>query len=59
MTKKFVPFEKMSKKDQKKLNTLKRRTWGALDPVTRINAPDTQKYSRKQKHRTDLRYTEY
>lgn len=50
MSDKFIPFEKMNKKQQKKINNAKRRTWGALNPVTRLNAPDTKKYSRKEKH---------
>ena len=47
---KFVPFDKMSKKGQKKLNDSKRRDWNGLDPVTRV-APDAKKaYKRKPKH---------
>lgn len=32
---KFVPFEKLSKKEQKKQNAARRNTWGAMSPVTR------------------------
>ena len=32
---KFVPFEKLSKKKQRELNTQRRGTWGGLNPVTR------------------------
>ena len=32
---KFVPFEKLSKKEQKKQNAAQRNTWGAMSPVTR------------------------
>jgi hypothetical protein len=47
---KFVPFDKMSKKGQKKLNDSKRRDWNGLNPVTRV-APDAKKaYKRKPKH---------
>ena len=46
----FVPYDKMSKKEQKKLNSGKRRDWNGLNPVTRV-APDNKKaYKRKPKH---------
>ena len=32
---KFVPYEKLSKKEKRKLDQAKRQTWGALNPVTR------------------------
>ena len=31
----FIPYEKLSKKEKKKLNQAGRQTWGALNPVTR------------------------
>lgn len=44
---KFVPFEKLSKKQQRELNNQKRRTWGELSPVTR--RPENPKaYNRKK-----------
>ena len=51
---KFISFDKLSKKEQKKLNGEKRRDWNGLNPVTRV-APDNKKaYKRKQKHRSPL-----
>ena len=32
---KFIPYEKLSKKEKRKLNQVKRQTWGELNPVTR------------------------
>ena len=32
---KFVPYEKLSKKEQQKINKARRGTWGDLNPVTR------------------------
>ena len=32
---KFIPYEKLSKKEQQKINKAKRGTWGELNPVTR------------------------
>jgi hypothetical protein len=32
---KFIPREKLSKRAQNALNAKKRRTWGAISPVTR------------------------
>jgi len=46
----FVPFEKMSKKEQKKINDSKRRDWNGLNPVTRVAGEEKKKYSRKVKH---------
>ena len=32
---KHIPFEKLSKRQQRELNAQKRVTWGELNPVTR------------------------
>ncbi len=47
--KKFVPYEKLSKKDRRKLDAAKRTTWGALNPVTR--KPENSKAYNRQKAR--------
>ena len=56
--KKFVPYEKLSKKEKKKINSAKRRDWNGLNPVTRI-ADAPKKYSRKEKHKKDCRPDSY
>ena len=33
---KFIPYEKLSKKEKRKLDAARRGTWGGLDPVTRV-----------------------
>ena len=33
--KKFIPYEKLSKKEKRKLDRAKRQTWGDMNPVTR------------------------
>ena len=33
--KKFVSYEKLSKKEKRKLDQLRRQTWGVLNPATR------------------------
>lgn len=44
---KFIPYEKLSKKEQRRLNSARRGTWGALSPVTR--KPQSSKaYNRKR-----------
>ena len=44
---KFIPYEKLSKKEKRKLNQAKRQTWGNLNPVTR--KPENSKaYNRKR-----------
>lgn len=48
---KFIPFEKLSKKERKRLNSEKRTSW-SLNPVTR--KPDNPKaYKRKETHLED------
>ena len=43
---KFVPYEKLSKKEKRRLDRAKRQTWGDLNPVTR--KPENSKtYNRK------------
>ena len=32
---KFIPYEKLSKKEKRKMDLVKRRTWGKLNPITR------------------------
>ena len=32
---KFTPYEKLSKKEKRKLDAARRGTWGGLNPVTR------------------------
>ena len=32
---KFIPYDKMSKKEKRAYNARKRREWGTLNPVTR------------------------
>lgn len=50
----FIPYEKLSKKEQKKLNSEKRGSWNGLSPVTRV-VPDSKKvYKRKEKHPISL-----
>jgi hypothetical protein len=44
---KFIPYEKLSKKERQKINRAKRATWGDLNPVTR--KPENSKaYNRKR-----------
>ena len=32
---KFIPYEKLSKKEKRRRDAMQRGTWGALNPVTR------------------------
>lgn len=32
---KFIPYEKLSKKEKRRLDSARRTTWGAIRPVTR------------------------
>ena len=42
----FVPYENLSKKKKKKVDSQKRRDWGGLSPVTRVKE-SKKTYSRK------------
>lgn len=44
---KFIPYEKLSKKEQQKINKAKRGSWGELNPVTR-KPQNSKAYSRKR-----------
>lgn len=48
--KNYVPFEKLSKKEQKRINAEKRGNWFGVNPVTKVTT-DKTKYSRKEKHK--------
>ena len=44
---KFIPYEKLSKKEQQKINKARRGTWGELNPVTR-KPQNSKAYNRKR-----------
>ena len=44
---KFIPYEKLSKKEKRRIDQARRQTWGELNPVTR--KPENSKaYNRKR-----------
>ena len=44
---KFIPYEKLSKKEKRKIDKARRQTWGELNPVTR--KPENSKaYNRRK-----------
>ena len=50
---KYIPAKKLSKKEQKCLNSIKRGSWHGVDPATRIAETDKRRYKRKPKHPID------
>ncbi len=47
---KLIPYEKLSKKEKRKIDVCKRSTWGELNPVTR--KPENSKaYNRSKAQR--------
>lgn len=44
---KFIPYEKLSKKEKRKLDLTKRQTWGELNPITRKPA-SSKAYNRNK-----------
>ena len=47
MMEKFIPYEKRSKREQRKINQAKRGTWGEINPVTR-KPTSSKAYNRKR-----------
>ena len=47
---KFIPYEKLSKKEKRKMDLAKRQTWGELNPVTR--KPENSKAYNRNKARS-------
>ena len=45
--KKYIPYEKLSKKKQRELDRKQRITWGSLSPVTR-NTANPKAYNRQK-----------
>lgn len=44
---KYIPYEKLSKKEKRKVDAMRRNTWGELNPVTRKPA-NSKAYNRKR-----------
>ena len=44
---KFIPYNKLSKKEKRKQDQSKRQTWGAISPVTR-KPENSNAYNRKK-----------
>ena len=44
---KFIPYEKLSKKEKRKVDAMRRNTWGELNPVTR-KSENSKAYNRKK-----------
>ena len=44
---KFIPYEKLSKKEKRKMDQAKRQTWGELNPVTR-KPTNSKAYNRRK-----------
>ena len=45
--KKFIPYEKLSKKERRKRDAMMRGTWGPLNPVTR-KSKNPKAYDRRK-----------
>ena len=52
---KYIPYAKLSKKKKRERDSLQRKTWGNVKPVTR-KAANAKVYNRKKDQR---RYDEY
>lgn len=54
---KFIPYEKLSKKEKRKLDNAKRQTWGELNPVTR-KPTNSKAYNRNKARNWKREYHE-
>ena len=52
MSAKFVPYEKLSKRNKKKLNQKKRKFWDSINPVSRV-IPDKRKKLRDKAEKAE------
>lgn len=50
---KYIPYEKLSKKEKRRINAARRTTWGSLNPVTR--KPQNSKAYNRNKSRSWIR----
>ena len=50
---KHIPYEKLSKKEKRKLDAAKRGTWGSLNPVTR-KPTNSRAYKRTQNWKNEI-----
>ena len=55
--KKFIPYEKLSKKEKRKIDQARRQTWGELNPVTRKPA-NSKAYNRNKSRNWKCEYHE-
>ena len=44
---KYIPYEKLSKKEKRRVDSSKRNTWGQLNPVTR-KPENSRAYNRRK-----------
>ena len=47
MMEKYIPYEKLSKKEKRKIDSCRRKIWGSLNPVTR-KPVNSKVYNRKK-----------
>ena len=47
MMEKFIPYEKLSKKEKRKIDAMRRGSWGDVNPVSR-KAENKKIYNRKR-----------
>ena len=55
--KKFIPYEKLSKKEKRKVDAARRNTWGELNPVTR-KPQNSKAYNRNKTRNWKCEYYE-
>lgn len=51
----FIPYDKLSKKEKKKIDKSKRKDWGGLNPVTR-KPKNPKAYDRAKSKREEKTY---
>ena len=54
---KFIPYEKLSKKEKRKIDAAKRTTWGEINPITR-KPQNSKAYNRNKSRNWQREYHE-
>jgi hypothetical protein len=52
---KYIPYEKLSKKEQKKVNAQKRKDWNGVSPITK-KVESKKVYNRKKNSSLDYQW---
>lgn len=56
---KFIPYDKMGKRDKREIDQQKRKNWGNINPTTKPQGEKNDYRRKKQREREDDMINEY